>query len=309
MQTRSLNLDGMFQPTIFPEIEFELLVFSGGELHIKLNKRIDYDRVDKVIITQRANNSNSIMAILIAVDALQRLGIKRFDLIMPYIPYARQDRYDAYDNLGESFTLDVFANLINSVGFEKIHTLDAHSDVSKALIKNSCDRSNHQFAAHAINDSRRIEKLTSVSTISYNSHTPIWLISPDSGANKKCNKLITNLLQNNENISPDLIKGLIKCDKKRDIATGQLSGFEVFSNDLLGFDAIIVDDLCDGGGTFNGLAQELKKKNAGDLYLLVSHGIFSQGFNMLLENFKHIYTTNSVKDINHPSVTQYKIEY
>jgi len=309
MQTRSLNLDGMFQPTTFPEIEFNLLVFSGGELHIKLNKRIDYGRVEKVVITQRANNSNAIMAILIAVDALKRLGIKRFDLIMPYIPYARQDRYEIDENLGESFTLDVFTNIINSVGFETIHTLDAHSDISKVLIKNNCDKSNHQFVVNAINDSRRVETVTEVGTLSYNSREPIWIISPDSGANKKSNKLITKLLQDTRNLDSDLIKGLIKCDKKRDIATGQLSGFEVFSEDLMGFDAIIVDDICDGGGTFNGLAQELEKKNAGDLYLFVSHGIFSQGYDKLSDNFRRIFTTNSVKDIVHPIVKQYKIEY
>jgi len=56
---------------------------------------------------------------------------------------------------------------------------------------------------------------------------------------------------------------------------------------------LIVDDICDGGGTFLGLAEELKECNSGDLYLAVSHGIFSKGSQTLLDNFKSIYSTDS----------------
>jgi ribose-phosphate pyrophosphokinase len=52
----------------------------------------------------------------------------------------------------------------------------------------------------------------------------------------------------------------------------------------------------------------LKKKNAGDLYLAVSHGIFSKGFDDLCKHFKGIYTTNSFKDIEDARITQIKLE-
>ena len=64
--------------------------------------------------------------------------------------------------------------------------------------------------------------------------------------------------------------------------TGEINGFGVYADDLGGKDGVIVDDLCDGGGTFNGLAKKLKEKNVGKLYLIVSHGIFSNGFANLL---------------------------
>lgn len=295
MQTRSLNLDSMFQPTAFPEIEFELIKFSGGELHIKLNKRIDYSNVEKVIVTHRVNNMDNLMAILIAVDALRRMGIKHFDLIMPYIPYARQDRYDHEENYGESFTLDVFANILNSVGFETIHTLDAHSDVSRGLIKNVKNQDNSQFVARAILHLRFATNVQS---------DYIWLISPDSGANKKINKLHT-ILSQNESIK---LAGLIKCDKKRDVSTGQLSGFEVPYDHLKFIDCIIVDDICDGGGTFVGLAAELQRLGAGNLYLFTTHGIFSQGFKTLAKYFTKIYTTNSIKDTKRSEFVEYTID-
>jgi ribose-phosphate pyrophosphokinase len=87
-----------------------------------------------------------------------------------------------------------------------------------------------------------------------------------------------------------------------------LAGFEVFANDLKGDDCVIVDDICDGGRTFIGIAQELKMKNAGDIYLCVSHGIFSHGFDELRKYFKKIFTTNSFKDINDEIVKQIEIK-
>ena len=114
----------------------------------------------------------------------------------------------------------------------------------------------------------------------------VLLISPDGGALKKIYK-VSEYLGGVE---------VVECSKSRDVKTGKLSGFKVYSDDLEGKDCLIVDDICDGGGTFIGLAEELKNKNAGNLYLAVSHGIFNKGFESL-SVFKKIFTTNSFKDI------------
>lgn len=288
MNYRSLNLDGMFQPTAFPEIEFKMLKFSGGESHIKLNNNIEYSAIEKVVITTRISNGDQVMQLLIAVDALKRKGIKRFDLVMPYIPYARQDRQC---DEGESFTLKVFTGIINSIGFEKVYVFDAHSDVSAGLIDNCVNIDNSQY-------------VSDISKIIDGKNT--YLVSPDSGANKKINKLY-------EKINSSYL-GVIKCDKVRNVSTGELSGFEVFADDICGFDCLIVDDICDGGRTFTGIAKELKRKNAGNVYLFVSHGIFSYGFSELSDHFDRIFTTNSFNDITDEAalktawVTQFKFE-
>ncbi len=59
---------------------------------------------------------------------------------------------------------------------------------------------------------------------------------------------------------------------------------------------LIVDDICDGGGTFNLLAQEFEKDpvaNDSELHLWVSHGIFSRGLDNISPTIKKIYTTDS----------------
>jgi len=132
-KTRCLNLDGMFTPVPMSEIEYEFLKFSGGELHIKLNNNIDYSNIGKVIITHRIKSMDDLMAIFIAKNALALKGVREFDLIMPYIPYTRQDR-KCYD--GESFTLKVFTQLLNSAKFDNVLCIDSHSDVAPALIDN-----------------------------------------------------------------------------------------------------------------------------------------------------------------------------
>ncbi len=146
---RSLNLDGMFVPTSHPEIEFKLFKFSGGELHIKLSNLIDYRVIDKVVITNRVTSSDDLMEILFAVDALRYKGVKAFDLIMPYIPYARQDRKAVE---GESFTLKVFAKVLNSVGFDNVYTVDNHSEVSSALIDNCREITNKEYVLESLKD-------------------------------------------------------------------------------------------------------------------------------------------------------------
>jgi len=281
MKKFSINLDDGFKPTSNDEISYELFKFNGGELHIKLDNDIDYSSIEEVVITNRFKSSDDIIKVLITKDALKRKGINIFTLVMPYIPYARQDRQC---NIGESFTLKVFTRIINSANFNKVIVLDAHSDVAPALLDNCINIKNTKYV------------LDAVKTIT---DDEIILISPDSGANKKSNYVYDNL---------KVFNGLVKCDKRRNMETGKLSGFEVFTNNLNKQTCLIVDDICDGGRTFIGISEELKKKNAGKIYLFVTHGIFSNGFDELKKHFDGIFTTNSFSDIKNDLLTQFKIK-
>ena len=81
--------------------------------------------------------------------------------------------------------------------------------------------------------------------------------------------------------------------KHRDVATGDITSTEIYCNNLHGKNVVIVDDLIDGGRTYIELAKVLKKKNAGRIDLIVTHGIFSKGLATLTAMVDHIYTTNS----------------
>ncbi|MBW1658285.1 ribose-phosphate diphosphokinase [Flavobacterium quisquiliarum] len=266
-----LNLDPKFAPIQNQEeIKFQSFTFSGGEPHIKINP--DFDVNQKVTITHRLNSFNDLGLLCITVDALRRMDVKIIDLFIPYFPAARQDRVMIP---GEPLSVKVYADIINAMKLNKVFVFDAHSEVTPALLNNSTVIPNYTFIKEVLNK------------IGQN----VKLISPDGGALKKIYK-VSEFLGGVE---------VVECSKSRDVKTGKLSGFKVYEEDLQGMDCLIVDDICDGGGTFVGLAEELKKKNAGKLYLAVSHGIFNKGFEVL-NCFDGIFTTNSFKDFEGESV-------
>ncbi|MBS7256215.1 ribose-phosphate diphosphokinase [Flavobacterium branchiicola] len=265
-----LNLDPKFTPFHNQEeIKFQSFTFSGGEPHIKI---ADFDSNRKVTITHRLNSFNDLGLLCVTVDALRRMDVKIIDLFIPYFPAARQDRVMIP---GEPLSVKVYADIINAMQLNKVFVFDAHSEVTPALLNNSTVIPNYTFIAAVLN------------RIGDN----VKLISPDGGALKKIYK-VSEFLGGVE---------VVECSKSRDVKTGRLSGFKVYNDDLQGMDCLIVDDICDGGGTFVGLAEELKKKNAGKLYLAVSHGIFNKGFEVL-NCFDGIFTTNSFKDFEGESV-------
>ena len=113
------------------------------------------------------------------------------------------------------------------------------------------------------------------------------IIVPDAGAYVRCREF-------------DIMYGgfatpMIQCEKHRDFATGNFTGFKMPPLPGVG-NYLIVDDICDGGGTFNLLAEEFLKDPYGKdstLELWVSHGIFSKGVKNLHPKISKIYTTDS----------------
>lgn len=264
----------MYSPDLgIDTLEHEQFQFSGGEPHIKLNvpEQAYGDQVS-VIISIRLKTFNDLGLLAVAVDALKReLPQAELVLFTPYFPGARQDRIMVP---GEPLTVKVYADMINAMGFTGVVIMDPHSDVTPALLNKSHVLTNYNLVR---------------SVISSESLDDYLLISPDAGSNKKISGVAKDLGLESESI--------VRCDKDRDVATGKIKSFEVYANDLEGKDCIIIDDICDGGGTFLGLAQELKNKNAGRIFLVVTHGIFSKGFDAFT-NFEKIYTTDSFLDLN-----------
>lgn len=271
-----LNLDTQFTPLQGKEITYKSMVFYGGEPHIKIDT--DFDVSQTITITHRLTSFNDLGLLCVATDALKRMGVKIINLVIPYFSGARQDRVMVP---GEPLTVKVYADIINALQLNKVTIFDPHSEVTPALLNNCEVVSNHAFIAEVV---KRIGG-------------EIMLISPDGGALKKIYKV------------SEFLGGMpvTECSKSRDVKTGKLSGFKVYEDDLKGASCLIVDDICDGGGTFIGLAEALKAKNAGSLYLAVSHGIFSKGFDVFEDYFTTIFTTNSFSDTNHKNVQQIAI--
>ena len=254
-------------------MKYERIKYPDGQISAKI---IEFDPIEEVVIYERISSYEDLMFILSLVEVLNYRGVYKIDL---QIPCLLGQRSDARFNHLQSFDLKIIANLINSCKFSNVVIYDPHSIVSLALINNSSSLSPISHILKTIN------KIGKVNTV---------LVSPDAGAYKKTFSIAerTNL-------------PLVAAVKHRD------EGGKIdlkFTGDVKDKDCLIVDDLCDGGYTFELLAKKLKAQGAGKVFLYVSHGYFSKGFDKLKEaEVEHIFCTNSVKDIDDPYVTQYKI--
>lgn len=255
--------------------------FPGGEVKVDINvgsKDAQFD-IDTVTVYAALQSSDDIMALLLATDALRRHFPRAdIDLVMPYIPYARQDRPCVN---GEALSVAVMASLINSCGFNTVEVIDSHSDVAPALIRNC-----KHFGQHVL-----FNKI-----LEY--FGDWYIVAPDAGAYKKAHNLAKAINA----------RGVICANKVRDVTTGRIEGVSINEN-VEGLKLLVADDICDGGRTFIELAEVLRKGKCEQLRLVVTHGLFTKGIDVVADHYDKIYTTNSYLSdpLSHPKVQWIKV--
>lgn len=209
----------------------------------------------------RPASLHELMAGLFWVDALRERGLPAPHLTLPCFPGARQDRLNPEGDA--LFTAKSIARLVNDRGFPSVTIIDPHSDVVPALL----DRCRVVAAADCINPPAG--KYAAV-------------ISPDAGAEKRAGA-----------VAKKLGIPLVHAWKTRDVATGKIAGFGLQPCEgLRGSLVLVVDDICDGGGTFLGLAGKLNEAGLA-AHLWTTHGIYSQGTEALLRSYGHLYCSDS----------------
>ncbi len=205
---------------------------------------------------------------LIALLHAEQIAIS--ELFMPYLPYARQDKPVGNN---ATFAKSVFLSMISKAAIGKISTLDVHS----------FDKQVESYSA-----SHYIEK-------ALQQFVPSIVVFPDKGAFER--------YQYAFNSEAYLILTL---DKVRDQATGEITALTVetsrTSPELLvkqhekPHKLLIIDDICDGGATFNQAAIFLHQRYQCEIALYVTHGIFSKGFDkMIASGISQFFTTQSLK--------------
>jgi ribose-phosphate pyrophosphokinase len=249
----------------------QITIFPDGQPHINIQGTAENDEV-KVICS--LTDTSKLLQLLETANALDNLFAKKKILVIPYLMAARYDRLMQH---GDSIDLKVVADIINMCGFEKVYLYDVHSDVALLLIKN----------AIGITNKNLVEQYDMPNAV---------LICPDAGAAKKVGKYFdwkSNL------------KEIVYCNKSRDLATGKLTLNVLEPEKCKDRNCIIIDDICDGGGTFLAIAEKIQPAH---LTLIVTHGIFSKGFETLEKYFQQIivsdslykkYDTAIVKIVNH----------
>ena len=269
----------------FGEFEqYKLSKFPDNSIKFILKEDIEnrFTSVPTIIVRTRLISNDDIIALALVKDVIDNkyVNVKTI-LKIDYMMYQQDDRRF---KTKESFGLKVISNFINTMKWDKVEIFHPHSDKVE-FIDNCIITSNQSFVEAAILDVR---------SYTFN-RFPYWVI-PDSGAFKTQFKQIENIEYLN----------FITCMKSRNHETGDIETV-VNVDDLSGQVCFIVDDICLGGRTFIQIAQKLREKNCGELYLIISHGIFNQGIEHLLEHFDYIYTTDSICNIEHEKLKVHKL--
>lgn len=243
---------------------YNVIHFPDGQPHINIPKEDDgfvlYDVVCSITSAQR------LLELQMIADAIDNLRQCKCCLHIPYLMGARFDRVHDMKP-GDSFDLRVIAKVINSLEFGTVYLYDPHSDVSPALINNCM----------VVTNKKLVDAYTREDSV---------LIVPDAGAAKKAHQYIDW----NKNIVMST-----QCAKHRDLGTGKVYLEVLDPRKCAGMNCVIIDDICDGGATFLAIAKDLRGKgyNPLSLTLIVTHGIFSKGFELLNEYFDEIICSKS----------------
>lgn len=218
--------------------------FADGEIYIRIKKKV---RGDDIFIIQPICPpvNDSLMELLITIDALKRASAGRINVIMPYLAYSRQDRKVISR---EPISAKLIANLITTAGANRIFTIDLHKDQIQGFYDIPIDHfvGYPLFATHF-----KKQKLKN-----------IVVVAPDVGAASKARKMAT------------LLKSPIAIIDKRRTGHNQSEILNIIG-EVKGKTAILIDDLVDTGGTITKAADALTKNGAKDVKICATHGLLS----------------------------------
>jgi ribose-phosphate pyrophosphokinase len=221
--------------------------FADMEVFVEIHENVRGEDVFVVQSTSYPANDN-LMELLITCDALRRSSARRITVVVPYFGYARQDRKSAPRT---PISAKLVANLITSAGADRVLTLDLHAAQIQGFFDIPVD---NLYAAPMFTQDIQTR---------YKGRD-LMIVSPDVGGVVRARLLATRL-------STDL--AII--DKRRERA-GVSEVMNVIG-DVRGRDCILLDDICDSGGTLCNAAVALIENGAKSASVYVTHGVLSGG--------------------------------
>ncbi len=220
--------------------------FPDSETFVKI---IDHIRGDDVFIIQPTSkpSNESVMELLIMIDAARRASAKRITAVLPFFGYARQDRKD---QPRVPITAKLIANLLVAAGANRVLTLDLHATQIQGFFDIPCD---HLYASPVIYD--YLEGQSYINTLT--------VFSPDVGGLKRAQSYATLF---------DCPLGFIA---KRRISAEVVEATSLVG-EVEGRDILIVDDMTETAGTLTAAAKILKSKGAKSVRAAVTHAILTE---------------------------------
>jgi ribose-phosphate pyrophosphokinase len=225
--------------------------FKNDECRIEIRENV---RGAEVFVVQSlcrspqgATVNDSIMELLLIIDALRRASANRITAVIPYYGYAKQDKKTKGR---EPISAKLVANMIQQAGAERIVTLDLHAAQIQGFFDVPVD--NLMAAPTLCNHLKNLDL----------QGEKVVVVSPDAGGVPRAELFAKRL--------KSTLAVIIKRRPEPDV-----SEVTHIVGDVEGKIAVVVDDMISTGGTLVKAAEALRRKGATDVYTLATHGIFA----------------------------------
>ena len=221
--------------------------FANGEIFVRFEESVRGS--DAFVVQSMTTPVNTwLMETLLMVDALKRASAKRITVVMPFYPYARQDKKHRGR---EPISARLVADLFKTAGADRLMTVDLHTAQIQGFFDGPVD---HLFALPLLAD--HVEQ--------HWGDRDLVIVSPDAGRVRVA-----------ERWTDRLGAGLAIIHKRRDpnvpneVKVGEVVG------QVKGKTCILVDDMIDTGGTITKAAELLYDNGAADVIVTATHGVLS----------------------------------
>lgn len=222
--------------------------FANGEIFVRFEESVR--GCDAFVLQSHTQPLNKwLMEQLIMIDALKRGSAKRITAILPFYPYARQDKKHRGR---EPISARLVADLLYTAGADRIVSVDLHTDQIQGFFDGPVD---HMHAMPILTD--YIKKNYSLDNIA--------VVSPDAGRVKVAEKWA--------NILGDAPLAFVHKTRSVDVANQVVANRVV--GDVAGRTCVLLDDMIDTGGTIAGAVGVLRDAGAKDVIIACTHGVFS----------------------------------
>jgi ribose-phosphate pyrophosphokinase len=219
--------------------------FSDGEVAVEIRQNVRARDVFVVQPTCSPTNEN-LIELFMMVDALKRASARRITAVIPYFGYARQDRRPRSTRV--PISAKVVANMLETVGVERVLTMDLHADQIQGFFDIPVD---NIYASPVL-----------LSDLKSKNYRDLVVISPDVGGVVRARAL-----------AKQLGCDLAIIDKRRPAAN--VSEVMHVIGEIEGRNCVIMDDMIDTAGTLVKAAEVLKERGARSVYAYCTHPVFS----------------------------------
>ena len=216
--------------------------FPNQELYITVRARVRGEHC--VMLGSITPPDEHLLSVLLLAHTLKKQGARRVTALLPYLAYSRHDK----EKPGESLALALIGSLFRSSGIDEVITVDLHSQRGQHLLELPVTSLS---SAALFAEQIRLDALTDAT-----------LVAPDNGAIRRCCEV---------QAAAGMTGEVFHFEKERTPRGITHTG----SKGQIRSRVVVVDDMLDTGGTLVSACEQLNEKGAQEIYIMVTHGLFT----------------------------------